>query len=674
MLGVLVLLVIEVVSVILNRLLQPAAPKPPPFQIPECKVGIAIPVFYGTVQIAPNTVWFGNVFKKQDGNYYAYFADMVNVIGWGLVNEVIDIIFAGKSARNNDVLAGGDPVLSGSVRGPNFLSVSDVVNVYRSGNSTPEVVTVQTVSVDGLVLRLSGLKAAQNTTAILDVTTGITVPISDPKAYAYVNGTITFNDETRVISAIRGPVGFDQYVVVLNAPFGLLGTFFPQGNTHDLTLPGPTTIIVRGDQNTNGNPSFAMFGGEKQGGGPQGVLNFYWGWDGQPVDAGIQGNWGISNTSAYPRLCYATFGSITVDIGQIDPIFTGITLDSGSFQWTWNNPTPPPVQFVLRRTAWVEGATSPLGSVPETIVFSTSPGVGPVVSGNMTLGNDANPAEIIYDLMTDVVYGLGLSPSLIDIPSFSAAATALRTEVISATHTGFGLSLIVADTKEAVSAIGDILNHVDAIVAADPESGQLQMRLIRADYTFGDCLVVNETNASDLQFSRGTWRETVNEVVITYRQFMNDSTIRGLVDSSVTAQDLANRYATGGVRSQTTQMSYVTHPDIAALIAQRQLRKVAFPLAKLQFKMSRIGHHLRPGDVINFSWTPLGISNMAVRVLDVNYGTLQDGTMAITGTEDIFNVTSASYTSPPPSGWVPPNPTALSGYGFGYGFTYGEGS
>lgn len=670
MIGILAVIIINIVCLVLNKLLAPHVAPPGPFQAPQARVGVPIPVFYGTVQIAPNTVWFGNAFKRQDGNYFAYAADMVNIIGWGVVNELVDITFGGKSARNNSIF-GGDPVLTGGIRGPNFLQPGAFVTITRPGHVDTEVGLIVSLSVDSYVLGVSGLVSAHNGAALLDPTTGETVPTSDPRAIAYVGGSIVYNDETRTIIGIRGPLATDTYVLIISAPFGQLGVFLPQGNGHDPAFPGPGLVIVNGDQNTNGDNTPSMFGGEKQGGGPEGDIFFHWGWDAQPVNSTVAGWWGGANvTSGYPKLCYAVF---TAGIVQFSVGSTLVTLSTGSFQWTWNNPTPPEVQFVVRRTAWCEGPVSPLGSIPETYVFPTATSGNLIVTGNMTLGNDANPAEILYDLMTSTLYGLGLDPTLIDVPSFSAAASYLRTEVISPTKTGFGLSLIVNDTKEAVSAIGGILNHIDGVIAMDPETGQLQMTLIRSGYTFNDLLVVNADNASDLRFTRGTWRETINEVVITYSQFGNNSVTRGLIASSVTAQDLANRYATGGVRSQSFNMPYVTHVDVASLIAARQLRKVAFPAANLQFKMSRAGHRLRPGDVINFSWAALGISQMAVRILDVNYGTLQDGTMEVTGTEDTFNVASASYTSPPASGWVEPNQAALVGYGYGYGFTYGQG-
>ncbi len=554
MIAFLAWLAIEVFSLVLNKLLTPprgTGDKPAEIEVPKAEAGIPIPVFYGTVQIAPNTVWFTGGRDYHDP-YMNYRGRMMNALCWGLVNEVLDLSFGGKSLRNTPYSNFGFGI-DGRARpapGP--------------GDGIP-------------AMQLSGPGISE-------------------------------------LHSLRG---------------GYCG----QGDGHSTASPGPVNLVIAAS---------GLYGGPNQGGGPVGNIRFYFGWDAQPVDDRLQIFLGADNTSAYPKLCYAILDGQQVD--TIDDLDT-----FAEFIFTWNNPTPPPILFLLRRTAWVEGATSPLGSVPETHTTDDT------WVGNMSLGFDANPAEIAYDLLTNALYGLGLSTALIDTPSFSACAQVLRTEVISASHTGFGLSVLIKDTKEAVAAIGDILNHIDGIIATNPVTGKLEMSLVRNDYTLTDQLVITPSNARNLKFSRGTWRETANEIRITYQELRYDTDTRGFVAAVALLQDQANYAATGSVRNQTFDMPYVTHPDIAAYIAKRHLRRASTPLAKVSWVMNREGYALKPGDVVNLTWPALGVADLPIRIGDIDYGTVQDGTITVSGTEDIFNVSTAAFTTPPTSGWVEPD-------------------
>jgi len=562
-------IIIAIVSFVLNKLFKPRirSRDPGALEKPRAQEGVAIPTIYGTAELAPNTTWFGDVSKQKNGQYYRYQANLMNTFCWGVVNELLDLTFDGKSAK---------------------------LHHLQVGASTPV----------------------------------FTPMLNDP--------TASF-------------------------------------------LSMPDTQFVRGLQNPDADNSPAMFGGKQQGGGPQGWLNVYWGFDAEPLgtaqdintrqpkNALLMLRWNVGSidlTPAYPRLCYIMFGGPSRD--KLD--FPTTPAAGTPFIWTYNTPVLPPIKAVLRRNCWYENVFADAENSP----------LGQTKAQMESLGNDANPAEIIYDLLTDTLYGLGISPLLIDVPSFSAAAATLRTEIVVPTalphpgKTGFGLSLRVADTQEAAAAIGDILQHIDAIAAIDPLTGKLKLRLVRNDYTVANLLTVDTSNAREMRFSRSSWRETVNEVRVNYSEFVNDGVNRcGFVPASVLAQDLANRYATGEVRSQTFEMPYVTHADIANLICQRQLRRLALPLAKATWKMNRLAHSLFPGDVVKLTWSPLGITNLVMRVLEINYGTLDSGEMEITATEDIFNVATASYTVPPPTGWTEPNPQSLTGYGYGYDFDYG---
>lgn len=206
------------------------------------------------------------------------------------------------------------------------------------------------------------------------------------------------------------------------------------------------TQFINGDQQPNGNYSSSLFGGNQQGGGVEGNIKIYWGHDAQPQDTFLEAigavDWyGADKVSRWPRICY-------IRMGDDDPFYLAA-----------NSPVPNSMRAVLRRTAWWETALSPLGQT----------------AAEATIGVDANPAEVLYDLITNKYYGLGRSPTRIDLQSFIDCAVTLRTEA-------FGISFVIDKPVDAKSVIDQILETIDATLATDPTTGKLRLKLIRADY------------------------------------------------------------------------------------------------------------------------------------------------------------------------------------------------
>ena len=51
----------------------------------------------------------------------------------------------------------------------------------------------------------------------------------------------------------------------------------------------------------------------------------------------------------------------------------------------------------------------------------------------------------------------------------------------------------------------------------------------------------------------------------------------------------------------------------------------------------------------------LGIVNMPVRILRVNYGSQRNSDLIIDAAEDIFGLPATTYIGTQPPGWIPPN-------------------
>ena len=264
--------------------------------------------------------------------------------------------------------------------------------------------------------------------------------------------------------------------------------------------------------------------------------------------------------------------------------------------------------------------------------------------------DSCNGGHIIYDSLTDSDWGLGMPTEALDTASFTDATDTLFTE-------NFALSLIYAQQSSMESFIQEVLNHINAVIYTSRTTGQFVLKLIRDDFDVGSLPVFDETNIVSLvSFQRPAFAELVNEIVLTYRRKGD------FEDTTITMQDLASIQAQGGVVSQSVSFDGIDSDALAAIVGQRELKQASTPLARCKLVVNREAWASNPGDVIKLSWGSLGVVQLVLRVVEVNYGSFKDGNVQLDCVEDIFGLPSNSYITPVVSGWsdevVSPDPAA----------------
>lgn len=268
---------------------------------------------------------------------------------------------------------------------------------------------------------------------------------------------------------------------------------------------------------------------------------------------------------------------------------------------------------------------------------------GLALTGSMErIGDDANPACAIYEILTNTRWGLGIDAGLIDTTSFVDVAETVYGE-------GLGISIVVDAQAQAADVIEEILRHVDGVLFTDPATGKITFKLAREDYELGDLITLDNSNCTVETFSRPSWSETRNVVKAHYIDRAANYTER-----IAQVQDLANLQARGGEQAvEDIDFRGFTTAAAATIGASRSLRVLSYPLAAIQLVANRIASGLRPGDVFKFTHPALGISEMVCRVTRISPGQLEDGKVRIDATEDIFGIAWTSY-SPPTTEWEDP--------------------
>lgn len=287
------------------------------------------------------------------------------------------------------------------------------------------------------------------------------------------------------------------------------------------------------------------------------------------------------------------------------------------FYWGANNP--------YLRTIWVRVRRAPKGLNPSIAM----------------IGNDANPAHIIFECMTNRDWGMGASLGIFDIPSFENSAQTLFDEA-------FGLSIIWTRSTTIEAFITEVIDHVHGTLFVDPRTGLMTFKLLREDFDYDSLRIITPDNAKLTNFQRKTWGETSNELVVTWTNPANEQ------EETVAAQDLANISMQGGVISNGRNYYGIRNKDLAARVAERDLRASSMPLATCDVELDRTLWDIVPGEVVKLQWPEKGIAELIVRIGVINYGKPGASVLKTTVYEDVFSLPAAQYLEPPDTEWVDP--------------------
>lgn len=366
----------------------------------------------------------------------------------------------------------------------------------------------------------------------------------------------------------------------------------------DKLLWSGTTNLTTPTSFTISQPSF--FGGHKEGGGFSSSCTYYPGaldLTGNPIDPYLVSKLGTGNVPAYLGTAHIVFNQA----------YIGETAS-------------------LRKMAFVlENYTNALG-----------------LPNNGRIGDDMNPAEAIYQIMTDTWRGMGLDPAIINVPQLQAIGNVLFNE-------GNGCSVIVTAESNGTQLIQEIFRQIDAIAYQDPNNGQINFVLIRDDYDVETLPVYDELDVLRVvNFSRSGWDEVVAQVKVTFPQRDRES------DAVAISQDMATVAMIGRLRSTTISMPFVYDKTLAANIASRERAQLSVPLFRITLEMNRNAYGLRPGSVFKLDWPEYGFSGLVLRVQEFDLGSLLDGKIIVKCLQDSFSLATTVFAPPPDSAWVAP--------------------
>lgn len=345
-----------------------------------------------------------------------------------------------------------------------------------------------------------------------------------------------------------------------------------------------------------------LYGGYKQGGGHVGNVEFYPGNFDQAVDTHVEGFVGAGNVPAYRGIAHMVWKDH--DIGE-SPQLRKVEFECFKYTDTINN------------------------------------GFGGRISDG---GDDMDPAEAMYFILTDTWAGLGIDPNDIDISSFRAASSTLISE-------GNGVTVVVSASQTGAKVLQEILRQIDGIMYQDGASGQIKLVLIRNDYDVATLPIYDEDDIIAVRsFSKTTWTDVKSQVKVTYQSNATESTKVAI------AQNMATANMLGILRTSEITFPFCYSATTANELAARELSVLSTPLFRMQVQMKRTAYNLKPGEVIKISWPEYGLSEIVMRVQKIDIGELLDNKVVVDVVQDIFAVATVVFANPVDTSWSDDRP------------------
>lgn len=380
------------------------------------------------------------------------------------------------------------------------------------------------------------------------------------------------------------------------------------------TLEGKTTpydTTITDDRVTNIKAP-SLFGGDKAEGGVSGSLTVRMG----------------KPTQVYPGWFKALLGSNVPDFrGVATAIFDGMICAM--------NPYPKEWRFRVRRI--LKGWDGPVWQ-PSLATISLSGGKIKAM----------NPAHILYECVTNRDWGRGYDRSRINDSSWVAAATTLFNE-------GFGLCIRWNRQDTLQSFVEEVLEHVGATIYTNRETGLLDLKLIRGDYVAADLPLFTKTTGlieiSDPETA--SMVDAIGEVIVKYRDPIKNEEL------GIRAQNLAVLQSTEGVNSKTNPYLGLPTQDLAARVAQRDLKAMSASVSRYSVKLDRRAWRIYPGAVFRVSDPDKGIQNLVLRAGKIDDGTLTNGIITVEAVLDVFGLSDVAFVDEEPPAWEPPPTTPI---------------
>jgi hypothetical protein len=339
------------------------------------------------------------------------------------------------------------------------------------------------------------------------------------------------------------------------------------------------------------------------------------------------GYWGVTDIE-YGTSGQALNSYLSTELGSPLPAFRGIVTLVMRNNWWGTQPYPKTVSVVCKATTLV------------------TDGGGQWYVAKATINTYAlNPAHILRQCLTDSIWGDGRDASLMG-DSFTSVADDLFDE-------DFGLNYRYYPGPGTLAEfIDEILLTIDGYLYEDHATGKFEIGLCRGDYTIGALDAYDETDFEIVHFERPSPGDVPSRITLTFRdRSWPDQRPHAIYD------DIALQARQGDkIVEEEIEFAGILDASLANTVVNRIGRAHGAMGAKLRLRCKQTMRNLHWGSVFKIAYDDpnLAITQMAVRVTRINYGTIRDNTIEMDVIEDVYTTAETIIGAPPDSDWTRP--------------------
>ena len=272
------------------------------------------------------------------------------------------------------------------------------------------------------------------------------------------------------------------------------------------------------------------------------------------------------------------------------------------------------------------------------------------------------PGDVIYDYLTNTVYGGAVPAAQIDTASLTALNVYSAQTItfnnylgIPETQPRFTFNGAIDTTKNVLTNLQDMTNCCDCLLTFNQIYGLWSVITQTPTYTVA--MDINDSNMiSAIAISTMDISNTYN---IAQCQFPDISLNSSFNTSTINLSlvDPALLYPNEPANSQTIQLPLVNNDVQAQLLATRFLKAARLDL-QVQVTVNYIGLELEAGDVVTITNANYGWTAKLMRVMKVEQNFLSDGTISVNlllqaYDPTVFNDASITQYQPQPNSGLP---------------------
>ncbi|NUF48737.1 phage tail protein [Gilliamella sp. ESL0250] len=252
---------------------------------------------------------------------------------------------------------------------------------------------------------------------------------------------------------------------------------------------------------------------------------------------------------------------------------------------------------------------------------------------------DMNPAHILRELVLSQYTGFNSQSvqNIINEESFKQAADIFYQEKL-------GLSYLWNNQSKFEDLKKNIEKTVDCVLDQNAQTNQFEIKLIRNNYNIDELPIFDKTNIVKISdIKKNIVTEMINSVTVNFIDRTND-----YKQGSVTVRDDALITMAGRENNTTVTYDTVYSRSLASRLAMRDLAYLSSDLASVTLTLNLDGRMLSRGDVFLLNMPQLGLGNVVMRIISVDYGTQKSNQVTIECSRDVFSLPTSSVVSTQP--------------------------